>query len=249
MVVRVGAIGAVLAGLVTPSVRGQNPLTSWAHRSVPGLTTNLSSVAFGNGMFVAVGAGSTVVTSTDGVNWTAGNAGAHGNMARVRFVNGQFAAVGSSDKILFSTDGSTWTPATLPTADSWDVAYGNGVYVVAGATTYVSADGANWNVSRGPLDSVAFGDGRFVGLPTGSSFPPPPTFYSTNGSNWVQASAPTSTAVVGRGEVIFGDGMFVAEASQWQGVFASSNGTAWCCGFRGGVGVPTVNGGLAHGEG
>jgi hypothetical protein len=96
---------------------------------------------------------------------------------------------------------------------------------------------------------VAFGNGRFAALPTGSGFPSgPPTYYSTNGVDWV-AGIPTGFAVVGRGEVIFGDGMFVGEAAQWQGVFASSDGASWCCGFHGQVGIPTINGGLAHGQG
>lgn len=241
---------AVTLAVLTTSLHAQHPLNSWARRVVPGLTTDLSSVAFGNGTFVAVGAGSTVVTSPDGVNWTVSNAGAYGNLARVRFVNGQFAAVGTSDQILFSTDGTGWTSYTLPSADSWDVAYGNGVYVAAGSTTYVSSNGVTWVMSQGPLDSVAFGDGRFVALPTGSSpfFSPLPAYYSTNGIDWLPGGT-VGVIAVWRGEVIFAEDVFVAKAAQSRGVIASSDGTSWCCNFVGQLSVPTINGGLAHGQG
>jgi len=249
ILLRSSAIACVLAAVTISTLQAQHPLNTWVRRTVPGLTANLSSVAFGNGVFVAVGAGSTVATSPDGSNWTVSNAGAYGDLARVRFVNGQFAAVGPTDKILYSTEGSSWTPITLPGADSYDVAYGNGVYVVAGSMSYASSNGVDWTVSRGPLDSVTFGTGRFVALPTGGAPPVgPPTYYSTNGMDWV-AGAATSWTVVGRGEVIFGDGIFVGEASQWQGVQSSSDGASWCCLFRGQVTIPTVNGGLAHGQG
>ena len=242
----------VLASVNTIQIYAQHPLDSWARRAVPGLTTNLSSVAYGNGVFVAVGDGSTVVTSPNGTIWAVSTAGAYGNLARIRFINGEFVAVGTSDKILFSADGATWTARTLPTADCWDVAYGNGVYVVAGSTSHVSSDGVNWTMSRGPLDSVAFGNGRFVALPTTLSITaltPPRTVHSTNGVDWVEDFQPSYIAAQGTGEVIHGDGLFVGEASQWNGVMTTTDGTDWCCRFKGGVAPEVLNGGLAHGRG
>src|SRR5258706_13590564 len=97
-VYRAGIGACVLASVSILSLHAQHPLDSWARRAVPGFTTNLSTVAFGNGVFVAVGDGSAVVTSPDGANWTVSAAGSYGNLARVRFLNRQFVAVCTTDK-------------------------------------------------------------------------------------------------------------------------------------------------------
>src|SRR5262245_13619137 len=187
-------LGAIAFLIIAGTVVAQDPLDSWARRNVNGLAANLNAVAFGNGVFVAVGDNSTVATSTDGANWSVGSPGAYGNLAGVRFLNGQFVVVGSTDKILSSNDGTNWSAGTLPSAGSWDVAYGNGVYMVAGNTTYVSSNGVDWVVTvphitvfglTSPilLGAVVFGNNRFVGLP--STLPPGGlrylSAYSTNG--------------------------------------------------------------------
>ena len=118
-----------------------DPLNDWARRTVPGLSVNLNAVAFGNGAFVAVGNNSTVARSTDGINWTVAMPGAYGNLFRVRFLEGEFVVVGSSDRILVSTDGLSWTERTLPSANFYDIAYGNGRYVIIGSICYVSTNG------------------------------------------------------------------------------------------------------------
>src|SRR5262245_21644771 len=119
--------------IAVAEANAQHPLDSWVRRSVSGSIQNLSSVAFGNGVFVGVGDASAVVRSTNGVDWTVMSAGSYGNLVRVRFLNGEFVAVGTSDKLISSTDGISWTATTLPQAGFRDVAFGNDVYVIAGA--------------------------------------------------------------------------------------------------------------------
>jgi hypothetical protein len=75
-------------------------------------------VTYGNGLFVAVGDGGTILTSPDGVNWTRGPRGRATRLFGVTYGNGLFVAVGRFGTILTSPDGVTWTPRTSGTSDS-----------------------------------------------------------------------------------------------------------------------------------
>ena len=277
--IRISLTGVLLLG-ATMKTTAQHPLDSWVQRTVPGTSVNLNSVAYGNGVFVAVGDGSFVARSVDGATWTAAIAGAYGNLTRVRFLNGQFAAVGTSDKILFSADGDTWAAEVLPEANFWDVAFGNGVYVLSGLSTYVSSNGVDWapthplgsiqspfppynmTTFEAAFDTVVFGNGGFLALPTGNpiGFPlltPKPSFFSTNGVDWVpvaQTFQSSPTAGRGQGELVFEEGRWLATMAgntangiPNPGVIVSiDNGLNWCCRYmdESGYGVA-----LAAGEG
>ena len=84
----------VLFVIAATSLRAQDPLSMWARRDVPGITNNFNAIAFGNGVFVAVGNNSTVATSVDGTSWTVATAGPYGNLARVRFFERQLRRPG-----------------------------------------------------------------------------------------------------------------------------------------------------------
>jgi len=51
----------------------------------------------------------------------------------------------------------SWTATTLPQAGFRDVAFGNDVYVIAGAATYVSSNGVDW-IQTHPMEPSIFGD-------------------------------------------------------------------------------------------
>ena len=78
-----------------------SPTSSWTQRT-SNTTASLSSVTYGNGRFVAVGTRD-IVTSTDGINWTA-YANAYGT-------NGYASAVGS-DGSRFLLGGSSGVPSS-----------------------------------------------------------------------------------------------------------------------------------------
>src|SRR6266511_839974 len=86
----------------------------------PITNSSLSAVAYGNGMFVAVGDAGTVVTSPDGVTWTPQNSVSNAWLLGidVSYGNGTFVAVGNSCStedpvcdgvIVMSIDGTNWT--------------------------------------------------------------------------------------------------------------------------------------------
>ena len=79
-----------------------------------------------------------ILTSTDGVNWTA-QRGTEAWLNGVAFGGGQFVAVGGTSMeettgiITTSADGVHWVRhEVLKGANLWDVAYGNGHFVAVG---------------------------------------------------------------------------------------------------------------------
>jgi hypothetical protein len=66
----------------------------WTLRSSGG--TSLSGVTYGNGLFVAVGSYGTILTSPDGVSWTARASGTSNFLNGVTYANGLFVAVGEA---------------------------------------------------------------------------------------------------------------------------------------------------------
>lgn len=136
-----------------------------------GSTANINDMAYGAGLFVAVGDGGMIRTSPTGTSWTARTSGVTNDISRVIFANSQFVATSFGGKILTSPDGITWTQRTSGvTTDLNGIAYGGGKYVICGASgvILVSPDnGVNWipkSVSgfTEALYGAAYGNGRFV---------------------------------------------------------------------------------------
>ena len=80
-------------------------------------------MTFGNGVFVAVAFDGThrVMTSPDGVTWTAQTAAEANGWDSVTFGNGVFVAVaqGGTHRVMTSPDGVTWTAQTAAEANTW----------------------------------------------------------------------------------------------------------------------------------
>ena len=153
----------------------------WLVRSSP-TSSQLNGVAYGNGIFVVVGADATILTSPDGAAWTARSLGTRAPMlycaaygtgrdvsGQSRYVLGgeEFGLLGSS------TDGLSWTNA-LSTI---------GIEHVFGIT---------------------FAYGSFVAVGTGAFANTSLLLTSTNGLDWVYRTIPTTNALLG---VVAADGV------------------------------------------
>ena len=138
----VGTIESGGGGAITTSIDG----VIWSAST--SASQALRSVAYGSGLFVAVGDGGLIQTSPDGTTWTARSSGTGLGLKGVAFGGGQFVAVGSSGAILTSLDGVTWTARTAGASGSSNnlnrVTYGNGQFVAVGNGILTSNDGANW---------------------------------------------------------------------------------------------------------
>jgi len=118
----------------------------------------LTAVAYGNGLFVAVGGG-VILTSPDGVSWRA-QALPNNSLNGATYGNGTFVVVGgysglwsSAGVILTSPDGVSWTARASGTGNYlFGVAYGNGLFVAVGpgGTILTSLDGVNWTRQTPP---------------------------------------------------------------------------------------------------
>ncbi|WP_193726676.1 S-layer homology domain-containing protein [Paenibacillus guangzhouensis] len=122
----------------------------------------LTSVAFGNGRFVAVGRNRSISTSDDGVKWTVVPRDVSApTFKTVVFANGKFAGIdGTTTKVYISTDGSDWSaqevgivPAKIKVANDrffiWQSSYVPGsnppVYDVK---LYASQNGVAWSDTK-----------------------------------------------------------------------------------------------------
>ncbi len=169
-----------------------------------------NSVTYGNGLFVAVaplgGAGSScqnvtfrdcVMTSPDGINWTARRS-PYEYWQSVTYGNGMFVAVANgtgggslcnstwSRCVMTSLDGISWIQHTTPSyAYFTSVTYGNGVFVAV----------ARSNVGSGCYNQLSFVPSKCV-------------MYSTNGVNW--SITPLDVASNFWNSVTYGNGLFVA---------------------------------------
>lgn len=161
-----------------------NDGSSWSGATL-GTNISLYGLAYGNGLFVAVGenydfaapAGwkGTIYTSPDGAVWTrrlfTGPA-----LRDVAYAAGRYIVVGDTGTLYTSTDAITWSLASSGTTNNLHgVAYGNGVFVIAGAngsstggTVLTSPDGDSWtNASSGlgtsqGLFELAYAGDRFL---------------------------------------------------------------------------------------
>ena len=173
----ISSVAVGTAGEIFTAVNGG----TW-ERQISETTLPLTSVAYGNGRFVALGCspdGMTngILTSADGTQWASQTASIP--VRDVIFGGGVFVAAGAG--ILISADGVNWT--TTSPATILSLAYGNGTFLAwHGSTSYTSSDGSNWvqHFSQPFPRNVIFGDGRFVASGPGG------LLTSSNGADWVE---------------------------------------------------------------
>ncbi len=170
----------------------------------------LSSVAYGNGLFVggsAVDAG--LVVSPDGVQWTAEGSGTPSPMQSVTYGNGLFVAAGNQGAIATSANGVNWLrPASGVTSQLRGTAYDRGQFVVVGdgGVVLASTNGVDWERRDpgygGSIYSVASGNGTFVaGADAGV------VLTSGDGVQWTAQDSGAVNALQG---IAYGSGRFVA---------------------------------------
>lgn len=122
---------------------------TWTQRYSVGSTNILNKVRFVNGVFIAVGANGQIITSTDGLLWTARTSGTTQVLYGVTFGNGYYVVCGATGTILTSTNLTSWTARTSGTTAQFnEILYSDaGFIAVANAgTARISAanDGTAW---------------------------------------------------------------------------------------------------------
>lgn len=149
-------------------VHGQS---QWVIR--PGnMISPLNAVAFGNGLFVAVGDNGAIVTSPDGNVWTVRASGTTDRLPALAFGNARFVATCANRNApaITSQDGINWAPVPVTDANGTPsessafktIAFGGGRFLAAGAgpasnELMASADGISFqtiNSAGYPADSI-----------------------------------------------------------------------------------------------
>ncbi len=226
-----------------------DPLANWHSRNPLPQGNDLSRVTYGKGIFVAVGATGTILTSPDGITWTPNTAGIASYLGGVTYGSGTFVAVGYTGTILTSPDGVTWTSRSSGiTADLRGVTYGNGIFVVVGndysstppvyGPILTSSDGVTWTSRTSGIYSafleVTYGNGIFVAVALSEDI-----LTSPDGITWTQQriTRTTANAVTTpirktspgnpplRG-VTYGNGIFVAVGDAGT-ILTSPDGITW----------------------
>ncbi|MBN8531465.1 MAG: prepilin-type N-terminal cleavage/methylation domain-containing protein [Alphaproteobacteria bacterium] len=163
----------------------------WTQRTNPSAcaTCEIHALTYGNGKFVAADADGNIVTSTDGITWTAVSTQSFGissithnglSGASSMFMIADISGYGSG-KVYVSPDAVTWTPAsptifsatdfissvacrkTPPDSTSW-MAAGDGPKLSTG-----NLDASSWTLQStgfggGTVHAVAYGNGMWVAV-------------------------------------------------------------------------------------
>ena len=216
-------------GLVVTSTNGEH----WV-KQPPISPAPLNSVAFGNGLFVIVGDGGAVLTSTNGLAWEAQTLTAEGmpDLSGITFDQGLFVAVSddANGSIWTSPDGRNWTNRGIDFGVSFrGVSAAEGKFIAVGNTIVVSTNGLDWEPGEVPanylgqetlLEHIAFANGIFLAAQDSGGL----VAASTNGLDWRDIT-PTNGLSLGR--VTGGNDRFVAVEGNSGGVSLSTDGVVW----------------------
>jgi hypothetical protein len=190
----------------------------WSKVELPG-SNALVSVTFANGKFVAVGWNGQTTVSEDGVSWSGREHESERDLFDVTHSPLGFVAAGRAI-VMRSADGVEWERTGHPPIVLYDIAYGNGVFLVSGssmgAETMRSTDLWEWDRLSGPpgrAHKVEFGNGRFV-APTFDG-----VYVSPDGTNWIRGDPITLW------DLTFSEGLFCG--SSGRDVLVSTDGLRW----------------------
>ncbi len=193
------------AGIICTSPDG----VTWTPRK-SGMERDLSGVAYGNNVFVAVGQDElmwmpgimispVITTSPDGITWTVQPTDIPYGLNDVAFGNGIFLAVGydptmmgNNARCVISINGIDWCERNTGTDFPLNgVGFGNGLFVVVAedGSIFTSPFGESWDMYTDPqsrrLSKVAFGREIFVAVGGNSGFEPYAAMLtSPDGEEW-----------------------------------------------------------------
>lgn len=219
-----GTLVAVGGNWITPVALRNTGGALWMDSEIPGKET-LYGVAFANNLWLAMGERGSLLTSANGLHWTARNSGTDFALRSATGDGASFLVVGTGGLILGSPDGQAWSILSEGTRNSLEAVTGasSGFLAVGerGQVSY-SPDGQNWLERDPPLLQrglgVAANGSMIVKVGQDGSL-----LSSTNeGLTWTPRLSVPSTSLEA---VAFGN-RFVAVGHRGI-IYTSSNGTSW----------------------
>lgn len=214
-------------------------LVTWAEGALAS-GGNYSGLAYGNGIFCAVGySAAKSFTTTDGITWsTSGTFPLSGGPLVMEYSAGLFCSCqsgGAFTSYATSPDGITWTSRTFSSRAVVSMATGNGVLIATSviSSVWYASRSTNGGISFSevalPVSGsgnyfVAYGNGVFVAVKgsTSNSIAAVSTDY---GQTWIQTAMPVASTWV---EVTHNGKIFVAISGSSSTVAATSpDGFNW----------------------
>jgi photosystem II stability/assembly factor-like uncharacterized protein len=206
-------------------------MINWTSNYAPDYA-EIREVAYGNGLYVAVGDNNAMFYSGDGVNWQNGSlpAGASYQLKAVAYAFGQFFAGGAQSTggkgvLLISIDGVEWTDITAEFPSDDILSSVNELFAASpgGQESLLACA----NFSSGSYDY----ENRVFVTPDGTSWAPSSAYYGTSARGFFQ----DGSSVIG-----ISSGYYVS----WGKLTSSSSGTS----FSSLSGFPTALGKFAFGN-
>ena len=212
----------------------ETSLGTWTTRTSNFGIENINSVAYGNNLWVAVGDGGQLRSSTDGTTWTtrtstfggyAINSVAHGNNLWVA-VGGSFPV---EPVLRTSTDAITWTTRTSNFGNYYpifSVAHGNNLWVAGSRNGELrsSTDGTTWttrtsNFGSTRIRSIAYGNSLWVAVGYGGNIR-----TSTDAITWTTRTSNFGNTNIR--SVAYGNNLWVAAGESGQ-LRTSTDAITW----------------------
>jgi hypothetical protein len=210
---------------------------NWTALASSPTSKNLRGVAWGGGVFIAVGDTGTLLKSVDGINWSVIVTSNLKNLANLNAITfgllndgtPMFVAVGEGGLILTSTNlGTDWTKQTPATTMSFfGITYGvlgnnapGFVAVGAGGAAQISDDGVSWTrfvtAVNSTLYGVTYGNGVFIAAGASGKI-----VISADAVTWSLMTSGITTNLRG---VAYGNGSFTAVGEKGKVMTLLSNG-------------------------
>lgn len=220
-------------GFVCLPELGASPFRQVWTEQTSGTGNNLSDVTYGQGLYVAVGQSSTILTSPDGMTWTSRSSPSGFSVIDdVAFANGVFVAGGAGgNPIIYSADGVTWSISSgTSTGYVRGIAYGNSKWlgvssdgINTGSAFVSTTNGASWvrtqNIAElANVTSLSFANGYFI-----ASTSTPTLVRSSDGLTWTDVTPSGAGQFV---DITFARPYYVALDVTGQ-IFISEDGTSW----------------------
>ncbi|HIW33438.1 MAG TPA: hypothetical protein IAA29_11700 [Candidatus Paenibacillus intestinavium] len=226
----------ILAGVNIFGVAGKLEVpetytATWVKRLTGfGTSIEVTSIAYGANLFVAVGRDGKLATSPDCITWTIQSHPVTTDYFYwVTYANNIFVAVAENGKLITSTNGITWTlrSTTFSTSRIMSITYANSTFVATGGDGKIGtsplATGSWANRDNGftsNVTGVAFGNGIWVAVGYSGQL----ATSTNNGVAWtMQTSGFGSYDITG---VTFGNGLFVIVGAGGY-IFTSMDGVTW----------------------
>jgi hypothetical protein len=174
---------------------------------------------------IAMGLQGTILTSGDGIAWTAQVSGTTSTLIDAAWDGGQWVVVGLDGTILTSPDGLAWIPRNSGTTDALQgIAWSGALLVISDASTTsvpTSPDGINWTLQTlGTSDAllgIGWDGGQFVGVGYNGSI-----VTSPDGMTWTAQNSGTGVNLV-----TIASGMVHVAAGDDGTILTSPDGASW----------------------